>query len=197
MVCVRDLDAAINTYRRLGFQIYPGGIHPGRGTHNAIAFFEDDYLELLAVRDPREADPQLLKFLEAGEGLRYFIIASNDLEADVAAMRKRSVGVTNVREASRQTTDGTTLHWRYANLGPRNALPFFLIQHLTPIEERRAQVPSRNHPNGVTGIERVSLPGNPMAYEHVLGVPPAKLGIELKDGPPAITFRGVALTIQP
>lgn len=197
MVCVHDLAEGTEKYRGLGFQIHPGGIHPGRGTHNAIAFFENDYLELLAVKEPKEADAGLLKFLEAGEGMRYFIIASDDLEADVAAMRKRSVGVTDVREASRETAEGTTLRWRFANLGPRNALPFFLIQHLTPVEERRAQVPSREHPKGATGIERISLPGNPMSYEHVLGVPPAKLGIELRDGPVAIHFRGAALTIQP
>ena len=195
MVCVHDLNAATQKYEALGFNIYPGGIHPGRGTHNAIAFFENDYLELLAIRDPKEADPALIKFLEQGEGLRYFIIQSNDLEADVAAMRKRSVGVTEVREASRHTQEGTELRWRYANLGPRNAFPFFLIQHLTPIEERRAQVPSRTHPNGATGIAGVSLPGNPTAYEHVLGVPPAKLGIELRDGPVIVTFHGTDVTV--
>ncbi len=38
MVCVTDLEPGIEAYRRLGFNIHPGGVHTGRGTHNAIAF---------------------------------------------------------------------------------------------------------------------------------------------------------------
>ena len=48
MICVPDLQQAIVTYTRLGFRVHPGGVHPGQGTHNAIAFHQDDYLELLA-----------------------------------------------------------------------------------------------------------------------------------------------------
>ncbi len=52
VIGVPDLDIGIETYTRLGFNVYPGGVHPGRGTHNAISLNEDDYLELLSVRDP-------------------------------------------------------------------------------------------------------------------------------------------------
>src|SRR5262245_66637105 len=54
VICVADLARGIETYTRLGFNVYPGGAHPGRGTHNAIALNADDYLELRAVRDPGE-----------------------------------------------------------------------------------------------------------------------------------------------
>src|SRR5438309_8449736 len=54
MVCVTDLEPGIEAYRRLGFNIQPGGVHTGRGTHNAIAFFEEDYLEVMGVRDRQE-----------------------------------------------------------------------------------------------------------------------------------------------
>ena len=54
MICVPELSAGIEAYRRIGFDIYPGGEHAGRGTHNAIAFHEEDYLELLSVRDRDE-----------------------------------------------------------------------------------------------------------------------------------------------
>ena len=52
MICVRDLDRAVEAYTRIGFDVHAGGVHPGRGTKNAIAFNEADYLELLALRDP-------------------------------------------------------------------------------------------------------------------------------------------------
>ena len=54
MICVADLDRGIDAYTQLGFNVHPGGVHTGRGTHNAIAFFEDDYLELLSIRDKDE-----------------------------------------------------------------------------------------------------------------------------------------------
>ena len=50
MICVPELSAGIEAYRRIGFDIYPGGEHAGRGTHNAIAFHGEDYLELLSPR---------------------------------------------------------------------------------------------------------------------------------------------------
>ncbi len=194
MVCVHDLDQAIETYRGLGFRIYPGGAHPGRGTHNAIAFFEDNYLELLAVRDRdevvKDGNRALLDFLERGEGLRYFILASDDLEADVVALRGRGLDLTDVREGSRNTDLGTVLRWRYAHLGPRNPLPFFLIQHLTPIDERRAQVPSRDHPNGAMAVTGVTVTGNRLEFEAILGFPPERLGITVAlSGPAGIRFR--------
>src|SRR5437016_705597 len=55
MICVPDLERGIEQYTNLGFNIYAGGVHPGQGTHNAIAFNGADYLELLAIRDPVEA----------------------------------------------------------------------------------------------------------------------------------------------
>ena len=54
MICVPDLAQGIEQYRKLGFSIHAGGVHTGKGTHNAIAFNQDDYLELLAIRDQAE-----------------------------------------------------------------------------------------------------------------------------------------------
>ena len=41
MICVPDLQQGIVAYTRLGFRVHPGGVHPGQGTHNAIAFHQD------------------------------------------------------------------------------------------------------------------------------------------------------------
>ena len=54
MICVSDLQQGIDAYTRIGFNISPGGVHPGKGTHNAIAFHEEDYLELMSVHDRDE-----------------------------------------------------------------------------------------------------------------------------------------------
>ena len=182
MICTADLEQGIDAYRRLGFDVHHGGVHPGRGTHNAIAFHRDDYLELLSVRDRDEyarAAPTggLLDFLARGGGLRYIAVQSDDLAADVAAMRGRGVDVGDPEDGERRTVSGQHLRWRAATLGARNPLPIFFVQHLTPLAERRQQVPrAGEHPNGVLGVERVYVAVTDVAaaadtYARVLGVP--------------------------
>ena len=64
MLCVPNLEEGIEAYTRIGFHVYPGGAHTGGATHNAIAFHQEDYLELLTLRDGRPAgrrvDPRQL-----------------------------------------------------------------------------------------------------------------------------------------
>jgi catechol 2,3-dioxygenase-like lactoylglutathione lyase family enzyme len=179
MICVPDLAAGIDAYTRLGFSIHPGGQHPGRGTHNAIAFFEHDYLELLSVRDRGEcaaAGGGVLDFLARGGGLRYVALQSDDLAADVAAMRRRGVDVGDPADGRRRTPSGQELRWTSARLGPADPLPIFFIQHLTPLAERRSQAPGAGaHPNGVLGAERVyvvvpDVAAAAAAYARVLGL---------------------------
>jgi catechol 2,3-dioxygenase-like lactoylglutathione lyase family enzyme len=190
MICVPDLARARDTYARLGFDVQPGGIHPGRGTENAITFFEHDYLELLGLRDREEylaasPDGGLVEFLAAGGGLRYIAVQSDDLDADVAAMRARGVDVGAIADGARRTPAGQQLTWRSARLGPRNPLPLFFIQHVTPLAERRGQGGAQ--PNGVRGVDRVyvAVPDVTKAaetYARVLGipVPPVQRGRVIK-----------------
>ena len=182
MICVRDLQQGIDAYTRIGFNIVPGGVHTGMGTHNAIAFHEDDYLELLSIRDRDEylaasPDGGLVEFLARGGGFRYVAVQSDDLSADVAAMRGRGVDVGDVVDGGRRTPAGQELRWKAARLGPRNPLPIFFIEHLTPVTERRRQVPrAGHHPNGVLRADRVYIAVADVAaaaevYSRVLGMP--------------------------
>ncbi len=182
MICVPDLDRAVDTCTRLGFGVHPGGVHTGKGTHNAIAFNEGDYLELLAIRDRDEylrgsPYPGLVEFIEQGGGLRYVILQSDDLAAEVAAMRRRGVDVGDPVDGTRRTPAGQELRWRAAMPGPRNPLPLFFIEHQTPLVERRRQVPGAPHPNGVQRIERAYIVVEDLAataddYARVLGAAP-------------------------
>ena len=186
MICVPDLEKGIEAYTRIGFNVYPGGVHTGRGTHNAIALNDDDYLELLSIRDRNEyqkASPAggLVDFLERGGGFRYIALQSDDLAGDVAAIRSRGVDVSDVVDGGRRTPGGQELRWKSASLGARNALPIFFIQHLTPVEQRRHQVPQAGkHPNGVLRADRVYIVVPDVAaaaetYSRVLGMPAPKV----------------------
>ena len=187
MICVPDLARGIDAYTRIGFNIYPGGAHAGRGTHNAIAFHQEDYLELLSLRErdapvaPGSSDARLAEFLARGGGFRYVAVQSDDLEADVAAMRGRGVDVTDATEGVRRSPNGQELRWRAASPGPRNPLPVFFVQHLTPLAERRRQVArAGDHPNGALRLDRVyiavpDLTAVTESYARVLGTPVPKI----------------------
>jgi len=187
MICVPNLEQGIEAYSRLGFNVYPGGAHTGKGTHNAIAFHGEDYLELMSVSDRDEylaaraaaggAGPSLVDFLSLGGGFRYAVVQSDDLAADVAAMRQRGADVQDPIDGARRTPTGQELRWTVAALGARNPLPVLFIQHLTPLKERRAQVPrAGDHPNRVLGADRVYIAVSDIAasagsYGRVLGLP--------------------------
>jgi catechol 2,3-dioxygenase-like lactoylglutathione lyase family enzyme len=185
MICVPELAAGTDAWRRLGFNVQPGGVHPGKGTHNAIAFNDPDYVELLAIRDPAEEraanggagswGADLPAFIAAGGGIRYAILQSDDLAADVAAMRARGVDVGDVVDGRRRQGE-TEFRSKAAFLGPANPLPLFFIQHLTPMAERRRHTPGAGpHPNGVRFLERTyivvaDLAASVALYSKVLGV---------------------------
>jgi hypothetical protein len=186
MICVPDLQQGIDAYTRIGFNVSPGGIHPGKGTHNAIALHEEDYLELMSVYDRDEylsGNPGggLLEFLARGGGFRYVAVQSDNLVADVAQMRRRGVDVSEPHAGSRHTPTGQELRWQVAALGLRNPLPLFFIEHLTPLHERRQQVSQAGmHPNGVLRADRVyiavaALTTAVETYSHVLGMPAPKV----------------------
>jgi catechol 2,3-dioxygenase-like lactoylglutathione lyase family enzyme len=185
MFAVPDLAQGIAQYRKLGFNMHAGGDHPGRGTHNAIALNEQDYLELIAVRDlneygasrgPGSWNTGLTDFIAAGGGIRYIAIQSDDLAADVVAMRSRGVEVGDATPGRRRTPAGLELKWQSAALGASNPLPIFFIQHETPLAERRKQVPAGEHPNCVFTLERTYIVCHDVAataalYAKVLGMP--------------------------
>jgi hypothetical protein len=182
MICVPDLSRGIDAYQRIGFHIYPGGAHTGRATHNAIAFTGEEYLEVLSLRDRAAVaaggpDESLARYLDEGGGFRVVALQSDDLVADVAAMRGRGVDVGEIRDGGRRTPAGQELRWRAAFLSGADALPIFIIQHLTPLAERRRQVPKAgDHPNGALRVERVyiavpDVTATARAYARILGLP--------------------------
>lgn len=186
MICVPDLERGIEAYRRIGFNIYPGGAHTGRATHNAIAFTGEEYLEVLSIRDraavtPGSPDESLARYLDRGGGFRVVALQSDDLEGDVAAMRRRGVDVGPIQDGGRRTPVGQELRWRAAFPGPGAPLPVFFVQHLTPLEERRRQVPKAgDHPNGALRVERVYVTVPDVAaasrlYARVLALPEPKV----------------------
>jgi catechol 2,3-dioxygenase-like lactoylglutathione lyase family enzyme len=167
VIAVPNVPQAISTYSNLGFNIYPGGDHVGLGTHCAIAFHGDQYLELIAIRDAAEhraaaahsavADAGLDQFIADGGGIRAMVLACDDLAAEVAAMRGRGVEVSDPETVERVLPDGRRLR---SLVAVPAGLPLQFVQHLDDLDTRRAQVPERApHPNGVLEFDRIYVAG--------------------------------------
>jgi catechol 2,3-dioxygenase-like lactoylglutathione lyase family enzyme len=197
IIAVRDLAQARGQLERaLGLTVTPGGEHPGMGTHNAIVRLGTEYLEILAVRDPQEATRNekgraLQEFLAREEGLLGFAISSDNLERDVVDVAARGIALDGPHPGSRLRPDGSLITWKTSSppgdpWGRR--LPF-LIQHDTPIQERRAWAPPGGHPLGVPGIPLLSVAVADLQpriddYRRLLGEPP-----EIVEEVPALPAR--------
>ncbi len=163
LIAVRDLDAAKDTFERLGFKVTPEGRHPGRGTSNRLVVFGGEYLELISVHDP-DGDlfrPNLPSFLDEREGLFIFSMGTGDVHERFRSVRSAGVLITDPVKGSRQAGDSTAAYsWTQAEIAPEEmpGSQTFFIQHDHTIEERYTEPPDpTNHPNGVVGISSLSL----------------------------------------
>lgn len=196
IIGLSDLSFATALGGALALDVSPGGVHPGWGTENAVVRFGLDYLELLAVRDAGEAEASprgraLLERLRIGEGWLGYALASDDIEADVAAIRARGLDVEPPQRGTRRRPDGSLMAWRNSRVAGQHwgsPLPF-LIQHETPVAERRAWAPPAGHLLGVTRVAAVLVAGPSLEalvadYRRLLGRDP-----DLVEDVPALPAR--------
>ncbi len=161
IIGVADLDAAAHDYAgKLGFAVGAGGVHPGMGTHNRLIVLDPEYIELLARVPDAEVSPlsPVGAMLRRAPGCIGFALGSDDIEADVAAMRERGLTVDGPSEGRLETAPGVARGWRTAR--PRDdarlgadawRLPF-LIEHDSAGRER---------------LERIARPGG--LHAHAVG----------------------------
>jgi len=172
VIVVRDLEAALRSYERLGFTVVPGGRHPV-GTHNVLISFADgSYIEIIAFYR-ENPDHRWWKPLQRGEGLVDFCMQTDDLAGDTAKLRGAGVEIDDPVPWSRARPDGYQLKWLLSLARePHRGVAPFLIQDETPRSER---VPQRfDHKNGAVGIGTVTVAVDDLAtvrrwYENVLG----------------------------
>ena len=156
VIAVRELDSAMESYRRLGFSVVEGGAHP-YGSHNALIGFEDgSYIELLGFYEESPAHPWWDLLHERGGGLIDFCLATDDIRADLVAFRAQGVVAGDLTEGGRRRPDGYEVKWINNKVGGEfQGLMPFIIEDLTP---RAQRLPGETtQANGVTGIHCLSL----------------------------------------
>ena len=167
VIAVSDLDRAVDAYRSLGFEVFPGGRHEHRGTHNALIRFGGlDYVELLGVYDAEravESGPNgraLAEFVDGRDGgLVGHCYATDDIEGEAARAREAGIEMVGPFEMRRARPDGHTITWRLTvpvDVPWRRRWPF-IIQWDDPDEERRAVEGVGVHGNTAGAVVGVSV----------------------------------------
>jgi catechol 2,3-dioxygenase-like lactoylglutathione lyase family enzyme len=147
VLCVRDLEAARDIYRRLGFTLTPRALHPF-GTGNSLVQLRGSYIELLTVVDPAKIVPPRegefsfasfnQRFLARREGFSMLALTSEDARADrdefVAAGLTTYPPFDFSRKAKLPEGEDVTVSFSLVFLGEAS-MPeagFFTCQHHTP-----------------------------------------------------------------
>jgi len=165
VIASRDLAAAAEFYRRLGFQVGARNRHPW-GTENHIVQFDGSFLELIGLGEGFAAPASqaghysfagfVARFLARHEGLAMLAIRSSDAEADRREFADKGLGDFERFDFARKATrpGGETVDVAFSlAFAASEALPetgFFVCQQHFPQNfwSPSAQV----HPNGATGI---------------------------------------------
>ncbi|MDQ2927532.1 MAG: VOC family protein [Pseudomonadota bacterium] len=164
VVMVRDLDAAADRWRALGFTLSPRGTHSAHlGTGNYTIMFGTDYVELLGVLADTPLNMPSREFLRRrGEGIERAAFTTRDAAEGVAALRARDIEATGPIEFSRPVDlpNGghgeaafSVFHWPVEKR-PAD-MRIFACQHRTRHTVWITELQS--HANTTTGIVRLEI----------------------------------------
>jgi catechol 2,3-dioxygenase-like lactoylglutathione lyase family enzyme len=198
---VRDLDAAVDLYRRLGFQVGARNRHPRAwGTQNHIIQLPGTFIELLAVADPSGIVPHAPRhfsfgafnrdFLARGQGLSMLVLEGGGA-ADADAFRGAGIGDYELYEFEREgkRPDGLPVKvafaLAFASCPNAPDIGFFtsLQRHPENFWNPAFQIHT-NTANAVTGVVLVAQ--DPDQYSSFLA---AFAGAESKPGKGGLTIK--------
>ena len=208
VILVRDLNEATGDYVGLGFHVTPGGEHADGLTRNALVPFRDGtYLELVSFTHPEDGRDNVWGWRQflPHEGLIDYCAASDGLGSEVERLRGLGFEVDGPTEGGRRLPGGQGIRWRSASISQGGRILPFLIEDVTPREDRVPGGSAADHPNGATGIPRleISAPDTREASANLVtltGTPPdspvlgacelvlARQNTEQRAGPAAVTL---------
>jgi hypothetical protein len=166
---VRDLAAAAELYRRLGFTVGARNRHAW-GTHNHLVQLPGFFVELLTVAEPEKLGSDGFSalfgtfnriFLKDQEGLSLLILESDDAATDAARFRSAGIGVSDAMRFEREgkRPDGAAVKVGFSLAFARDAkaaaVGFAVCQQHFP--ENFWDPAFQQHGNTASGIEAAVL----------------------------------------
>ncbi|MDO6588192.1 VOC family protein [Salipiger sp. 1_MG-2023] len=167
---VRDLDAVVRLYERLGFRVGARNRHPW-GTENRLVQFGSSFLEFVAVGDAALIEPHapgrfsfgafMQQAIARREGLAMLVLDSDDARADAQRFAAEGIGAFEpfFFERKGQRADGSETHVAFTlAFAAQDSLPeagFFTCQQHFPAAFWSADL--QQHPNGARNVTGVTL----------------------------------------
>jgi Glyoxalase-like domain len=164
-----DLDHGVSCVeQRTGVRAAFGGVHPGRGTRNALlSLGERRYLEIMAPDPAQQVTPQIPRLRELKEpSIVGWAAHPGDLEKFSAHLREAGIAFEGPRAGSRQRPDGKLLHWKSLTLkdDQDGLLPFFIEWSADSLH------PSEDAPKGCTLTHFGAVTPKPVDLSKVAGL---------------------------
>lgn len=164
---INNLERGMKDFEEItGVRPVFGGVHPGRGTQNAlVSLGEGVYLEIIAPDPKQSVDSAMVKELKPVMTLTPvgWAVGTDDMFALQAKLQAREIRHGAAMPGSRALPDGSRLQWSTTNitLPQHNWLPFF-IRWNDP-----AKHPSRTTPVGCSLTSMQIEDPNPDPLTHV------------------------------
>ncbi len=141
-------EVVVEEQRELGNHAVVGGRHEKWGTHNALMYMGNAYIEWLSVEQleiAKNVDHPLTKLLlhdlEDGDGWGTICLSVENIESFNMEIENKGFKTSGVLEAERKTTDGRLRKWKmlFVNQPISNELPYpFFIEWDEPESSRLA-----------------------------------------------------------
>jgi hypothetical protein len=169
-----DLDGGIAfVEERTGVRAAIGGVHPGRGTRNALlSLGERRYLEIIAPDPAQHGAPDSYGLQKlAAPRLIGWAAHPPDIQALANRCAQAGIAVDGPSPGSRKRPDGRLLQWKTLNLKDTAAglLPFFIEWSADSLH------PSADSPKGCTVVRFEALTPKPEELVKMAG----QLGLDL------------------
>ncbi|MDX2205692.1 MAG: VOC family protein [Hyphomicrobiaceae bacterium] len=163
VVTARDLDAAAETWRGLGFTLSPRGTHSALlGTANYTIMLREDYLELLSVLVETDQNKPTRDFLKEQEGIERTAFTTDDAAGGAAEIKARGFEPlgpvhfgrpVDLPDGSKSEARFNVFRWPLTERP--GGMRIFACQHLT---RETVWIPEiMTHANGATRIARVEI----------------------------------------
>lgn len=178
---VRDLDAAAQAYRELGFTVGARNRHPW-GTHNHLVQFPGFFIEILAVAEPEQLGEDGFSvsfggynrhFLEHYEGFSMLLLESQDAGADEREFVRAKIAASSAmrfeREGKRPDGSAVTVAFSLTFARDPKAPEIGLAVCQQHYPENFWNPDFQRHANGATGVLGVVMVAvEPSEHAHVL-----------------------------
>jgi catechol 2,3-dioxygenase-like lactoylglutathione lyase family enzyme len=202
VIVVNDLDAAADSFRRMGFAVTPRGEHT-LGSRNHCVMLGEDYIELLLspAENPHPSRQYYTEFATGGDGLAAIALRTDSAREAYTEMLWAGFAPTDPVDFSRpvRLPEGTRdARFRITQLGPDKTpgSRVFLCEHFTREVVWRPEY--RSHRNGATALAGIAIvtedvPATARAYARMFDTPAQPIAegllVETGSAPIAVATR--------